>query len=897
MTNLLTLNKWHDYYYKLDNNLLFEEHIISALTSLFNKLDNPSLFPLKRWSDSIIIIQFKIKFDSNQFRSVSYLQIVKLTEFKDLLEIFIEFWNIRDQDYMSLNPSHIVFTYKIISKDNEIIKTSKLNRSKLIKDETKTFNFKGYNLPSTMDFSNWGTLIFESDTFAQIKKLNSNSVYNINILDKELKVNLKVKDKSILEFTDKILEKGKLNSFIRTIKNQEYIFIDGSLVIKKIKKATNFLKPIHPQGFISTNFLTMDLETRTIDGKMIPYAVSIYDGKNTTSFYLLDFINSDEMLKTAIRFLMKPKYHDYKIYLHNFSFFDSIFLLKFLSELTDIKILPIIRDGRIIDLKFSFYIFNNKINLYFRDSYLLLPSSLKKLALNFKVSNKGIFPYKFVNNKNIPLDYIGEIPKYEYFEKLSLVDYTDYCNSFENKSWDLKKETIKYCKQDVITLYEIISKFQKKIYLLFRMDILKYPTLSSLAFAIYRSQFIKNFKIPLIDGNLFTQLKKGYTGGSVDVYKPFSSKGELIYRYDVNSLYPFIMKNYYMPVGEPIYFEGDINLIKEGTGYNLVDKPFGFFDVEVTAPKSMKIPILQTRLETANGIRTVAPLGSWTGTYFSEEIYNAIKHGYKFKILRGYLFEKQKIFREYVDFLYDLKVNSSKDTPDYIISKLLLNTLYGRFGMDPQVENHIILNNKDSLLFINKKVVTNVIDLQNGKELISFFDSHDWNEEQNKKSLNISVSIAAAVTASARIHMSQFKTMKDTTLFYTDTDSIDINKPLPSKYIGKELGKMKLEHIFTNAIFLAPKVYGGITDSYEYIKIKGLKNPITFEEMKPLLIKNKSVEIKQEKWYRNIPLGNINIKQEIYTLMVNNLKRKLIYDENNKFIDTTPIYLNNKKKD
>lgn len=29
--------------------------------------------------------------------------------------------------------------------------------------------------------------------------------------------------------------------------------------------------------------------------------------------------------------------------------------------------------------------------------------------------------------------------------------------------------------------------------------------------------------------------------------------------------------------------------------------------------------------------------------------------------------------------------------------------------------------------------------------------------------------------------------------------------------------------------------------------------------------------------------------------MVNNLKRRLIYDENNKFIDTSPIILNNGK--
>lgn len=50
-------------------------------------------------------------------------------------------------------------------------------------------------------------------------------------------------------------------------------------------------------------------------------------------------------------------------------------------------------------------------------------------------------------------------------------------------------------------------------------------------------------------------------------------------------------------MGEPLYFEGDINLITDGSGYDLIDKPFGFFEVEVFAPDSMKLPLLKTRLK------------------------------------------------------------------------------------------------------------------------------------------------------------------------------------------------------------------------------------------------------------------------------------------------------------
>lgn len=105
-----------------------------------------------------------------------------------------------------------------------------------------------------------------------------------------------------------------------------------------------------------------------------------------------------------------------------------------------------------------------------------------------------------------------------------------------------------------------------------------------------------------------------------------------------------------------------------------------------------------------------------------------MKFGYKFKILRGYLFEIANIFSKYVDLLYNLKVNSNKDSPDLIISNLLLNTLYGRFGMNPEMENHIIISNTNSLFYYNHKIITNVIDLQMGKELISFFYNNEFNE-------------------------------------------------------------------------------------------------------------------------------------------------------------------------
>jgi DNA polymerase type B, organellar and viral len=426
---------------------------------------------------------------------------------------------------------------------------------------------------------------------------------------------------------------------------------------------------------------------------------------------------------------------------------------------------------------------------------------------------------------------------------------------------------------------------------MFRIDILKYSTLSSLAFAIFRTNFLKDSKIPLIHGEMYDFIKESYTGGSVDVYKPKPSSNKKVYRYDVNSLYPYAMKHYPMPVGDPTYFEGDIL-----QNYDPNNKPFGIFEVDVVAPSNIKLPLLQTRMKTKKYHRTVAPLGSWSGVYFSDELYNAAKFGYSYKVKRGYLFEKGYIFTEYVDFLYNLKEQSKKGTPIYIISKLLLNSLYGRLGMNPIAEQHVITTNEKAIKLYSKFNITNILDLKNGKELISFFNlASDENEDSNFNIKETSVAIASAVTASARIHMSIFKANTKLEILYSDTDSIDLEEPLESKYVGTKLGEMKLEHIFDEAIFLGPKMYGGKTSEYEYVKIKGLKNPISFDELKPLLKKGSSLEVEQEKWYSDFSNAQFHIKDELYTLMVTDNKRELLYSDGeiSEFIDTKPLLLDN----
>jgi len=140
------------------------------------------------------------------------------------------------------------------------------------------------------------------------------------------------------------------------------------------------------------------------------------------------------------------------------------------------------------------------------------------------------------------------------------------------------------------------------IFELFCKNIHHYPTLPSLAFGIFRSNFMKENNIPQLSGKIAKDIRAGYTGGAVDMYIPKSKPGVKIKSYDVNSLYPSQMQSRLMPVGVPTYFNGDI--------LKMDPNAFGFFYCKVIAPDEIKHPILQTHVKTNNGTRTISPLGT-----------------------------------------------------------------------------------------------------------------------------------------------------------------------------------------------------------------------------------------------------------------------------------------------
>jgi DNA polymerase type B, organellar and viral len=190
-----------------------------------------------------------------------------------------------------------------------------------------------------------------------------------------------------------------------------------------------------------------------------------------------------------------------------------------------------------------------------------------------------------------------------------------------------------------------------------------------------------------------------------------------------------------------------------------------------------------------------------------------------------------------------------------LIAKLLLNSLYGRFGMVDTFPNIDIIDNSDFVKF-EEKFLDDIMDFfpldnkvmviyrSNQKDINTLLDGH-------KETHNVSIAIASAITAYSRIHMSQFKNNSEYNLYYSDTDSIYIDKALPDDLVNsKILGKMKLEHVLTKAIFLSPKVYYLETEDGKVIyKVKGLSHEIelTKNDFESLLYKDNYLEKLQTK--------------------------------------------------
>lgn len=409
-------------------------------------------------------------------------------------------------------------------------------------------------------------------------------------------------------------------------------------------------------------------------------------------------------------------------------------------------------------------------------------------------------------------------------------------------------------------------------------------SISGLALKIFRSNFLNKENISIVRGRAYNIIREAYYGGRVDVFVPFSDK--TLYYYDVNSLYPMAMLND-MPVGRPTF----ISNVESLSDF------FGFCRCTVKAPKDLKIPVLPYKVEGGGNIN---PLGTWKGWYFSEELKLAEEFGYQISLHEGYSFERDNsLFKEYVNTLYNSKILETGIKR--IISKLLMNSLYGKFGMSETHPMISIVNKEEFEAILQKYNILDCIELPSGNLIIKYENVvqgslmiDDTNKigstfiEGRKFFLenNQSIAIAAAIASYSRIYMN--RAFKDQKVFYTDTDSIVIDRPLNEEMVSEnKLGKFKLEHVVQRAYFIAPKLYLLETGDKTIIKSRGIQSSLLNKEDFVDLFNDKPITKSTEKWYKSLGRSTVFIKDLDLTLTPSFNKRVKLY-ENGVWFDTDP---------
>lgn len=428
------------------------------------------------------------------------IEVENKTDFINYIDYLKNKWEQLDKNSYDPNLAiaiHINWTST--DKTNYLIKQSKIKLNSYVKLRDFS-NLAPLNLPLNTKYPTWGKLVTEIVNPNTYKLINSysdlkrklNRVLEVSILsdiDREVKIFAGDSGIKTGSFLDKFINKTN-EHFIRIVNNTTYHIKDGKLFfIYERLFPKEFITKLRKNKKFSLDIMTLDIETSLdSNNKMNIYCVSFYDGTKPRSFYLTDYPSIDNLIKDLLDNIFSKIYSGKEIYIHNSSNFDLIFLYKYIINYPNLNITPIIKDGKFINLEIYFGGTGYMYKVNFKDSLLLLPNSLDKLGKSFNVKNqKDIFPHKFVNKNT--LNYVGSVPSIDYFINLSEDKYNEYVSRFNN-NWSLKNEVIKYCEQDCIALYQVISNFGSEFFKEFSVNISTTPTLPSASSRVYRTSFI-----------------------------------------------------------------------------------------------------------------------------------------------------------------------------------------------------------------------------------------------------------------------------------------------------------------------------------------------------------------------------------------------------------------------
>ena len=365
-----------------------------------------------------------------------------------------------------------------------------------------------------------------------------------------------------------------------------------------------------------------------------------------------------------------------------------------------------------------------------------------------------------------------------------------------------------YCLNDT----EIIHKLIKSLIEFLTTNELSRikATAGSLSLNAFRHRFYDKETTPIYihdHRQCITMERKAYKGGISDCYKVGRYKKTLT-KLDINSMYPYIMKKHPSPT-RLIYYSEDKE--KEDLKKLLTEQiKHRHIIAEVTIRLPKKYAYILTSFTINNEDKKGFLSGEFTETLSTPELEYAIKYGEIITVHKIGIYEKTRIFTEYVDFFYKkrLEYDRQNNGAFSLFCKGMLNNLYGKFGQRGG-DLEILSENAES--DIAKYTIVD----ENGQQNIIHMGTKVMRYTKNDDNAYDSfVAIAAMITAYARMYLIEMIIACGREhIYYCDTDSLIVDREGLKNlkryvdYKGKQLGKLKVEETSDNSVFYRPKFY------------------------------------------------------------------------------------------
>ena len=285
---------------------------------------------------------------------------------------------------------------------------------------------------------------------------------------------------------------------------------------------------------------------------------------------------------------------------------------------------------------------------------------------------------------------------------------------------------------------------------------------------------------PVLSDTMDAEIRKAYRGGWTYADDRFTGKITRSGRtYDVNSLYPSVMYDRMLPYGMPVYVEG----MPEATP----ERPLFIVSITFTAKlKKNHVPCIQVKgssrfiaTEYQKIIKdpvtlscTNVDLALWEEHYEMDIIsYNG---GWLFHGMEGN-------FKDFIDKWSKIKQESTGGMR--VLSKLMLNSLYGKFATNPDITGKIPV------------MEDNIVKLKMG--------APETREP-------VYTAMGVFITAYARDLTIRSAQDNYAVFAYADTDSLHLltDKDPEGLWVDpKALGAWKYEYAFDRALFIRAKSY------------------------------------------------------------------------------------------